>query len=59
MTKVCEQWSFEELCDMDEADMENLLSHYAENKVVTYNELRGSAIQKASEETSDGGLGWF
>lgn len=63
MTRVCETWSLEELCDMDEDDMENLLSHYAENKVMTYKELRGvpppSEEREVFEEAFDGSFGWF
>ncbi|CAZ86001.1 unnamed protein product [Tuber melanosporum] len=63
MTKVCETWSLEELCDMDEDDMDNLLSHYAENKVITYKELRGipppSEGREVFEEAFDGSFHWF
>lgn len=41
MTRVCEGWSLEELCDMDEDDMEALLRGYGEDVVVSYKELRG------------------
>lgn len=58
MTKVCEEWSLEELCDMDEDDMEELLSCYPENKVMTYKELRRSSEQ-VLEEGFDGSFGWF
>ncbi|KAL7273918.1 Bifunctional dehydrogenase and ferrochelatase [Rhizina undulata] len=57
MTKVCETWSLEELCDMDEDDMERLLEGFSENKILTYKDLR-------EEETIpvigfDGSFGWF
>lgn len=57
MTRVCEVWSLEELCDMDEEDMENLLRGYPEGKVLTYKELRGE--QSAFDEGFDGSFGWF
>jgi len=58
MTKVCEEWSLEELCDLDEGDMEELLSCYPENKVMTYKELRRSREQ-VLEAGFDGSFGWF
>ncbi|KAI5839350.1 hypothetical protein DFP73DRAFT_562364 [Morchella snyderi] len=41
MSRVCESWSLEELCDMDEADMDGLLGFFEEGKVPGYKELRG------------------
>lgn len=59
MTRVCEGWSLEELCDMNEGDMEALLKGYGDGDgvVVSYKELRGE--QGAIAEGFDGSFGWF
>lgn len=56
MTRVCEGWSLEELCDMNEEDMEALLKGYGDGVVVSYKELRGE--QDAIAEGFDGSFGW-
>ena len=40
MTKVSDAYSFEEICELTEEDLENLLQFYPENKVPTFNDLR-------------------
>ncbi|KAL0637274.1 Bifunctional dehydrogenase and ferrochelatase [Maublancomyces gigas] len=56
MTRVCEGWSLEELCDMNEEDMEALLKGYGDGVVISYKELRGE--QDAIAEGFDGSFGW-
>ncbi|KAF2135202.1 uncharacterized protein K452DRAFT_260981 [Aplosporella prunicola CBS 121167] len=57
MSKVCESWSLEELCEMDDDDMEALLGFYKPNKVPSYEKIR------LGEEPGivgfDGAFGWW
>lgn len=57
MTRVCEGWSLEELCDMDEEDMDAILDGYKDGKVISYKDLRGE--QGGFDEGFDGSFGWF
>ncbi|KAA8898515.1 hypothetical protein FN846DRAFT_900072 [Sphaerosporella brunnea] len=41
MSRVCEEWTLEELCQMGDAEMEALLEGYKEGKVVKLREIRG------------------
>ena len=55
MSRVCEEWGFEELAGMTEADMEGLLRGYKEGKVARYEELVGlgklmEAVKVGEEE---------
>lgn len=51
MSKVCVQWSLEDLCDMTEEDMELLLQSYAPDEVPSLVDLRGPW-------EFDGSFGW-
>ncbi|KAI9763120.1 MAG: Bifunctional dehydrogenase and ferrochelatase [Geoglossum simile] len=42
MSKVCERWSLEDLCQMDENDMETLLGSYATNEIPQFSEIRAT-----------------
>lgn len=57
MSKVCESWSLDELCDMDEQDMEYLLKHYKPGKVPSLREIRGEDEPEFS--AFDGSFGWW
>ncbi|KAM3423636.1 hypothetical protein BST61_g1057 [Cercospora zeina] len=52
MSKVCVQWSLEDLCEMEEEDMERLLEYYAENRVPAFTDIRGPPWE------FDGSFGW-
>ncbi|KAF2161488.1 hypothetical protein M409DRAFT_59186 [Zasmidium cellare ATCC 36951] len=51
MSKVCVQWSLEDLCDMSEEDMEMLLQSYAPDQVPSLVDVRGPW-------EFDGSFGW-
>jgi precorrin-2 dehydrogenase/sirohydrochlorin ferrochelatase len=40
MSRVCEQWTLDELCDMTEEDMETLLGFYAPGTVPSLDAVR-------------------
>ena len=40
MTRVSDTYSWEEMCQLTEADMDFLLRYYPENKVPSFDELR-------------------
>ena len=55
MSKVCEQWSLDQLVSMSEQDMEVLLGFFTVNQVPTYD----SIIHSPSDEfVFDGSFGW-
>ncbi len=62
MSKVCEKWTLEELCDLTEEDMERLLGFFKPGKVPKLADLRG---EKDEESKSldvvgfDGSFGWW
>ncbi|KAK3176661.1 hypothetical protein OEA41_007984 [Lepraria neglecta] len=57
MSRVCEEWSLEELVEMDEEDMDRLLGFYKPNTVPTFEEVR---LGDAAEELAfDGSFGWW
>lgn len=57
MSKVCESWSLDELCDMDELDMEDLLKHYKPGKVPSFRQIRGE--EEPGFYAFDGSFGWW
>jgi len=57
MSKVCEAWSLEDLCEMDDEDMEKLLGFYKPNAVPSLAQVRGLGEQGAVE--FDGSFGWL
>jgi precorrin-2 dehydrogenase / sirohydrochlorin ferrochelatase len=53
---VCVQWSLEDLCEMDEEDMDALLQFYAPDKVPS---LRQTRLEEDPDEwTFDGSYGF-
>jgi precorrin-2 dehydrogenase/sirohydrochlorin ferrochelatase len=54
ISNVCDKWSLEDLCEMDQEDMDELLKHYGEKEVPSLRDLRGDA-----EEGFDGSFGWW
>lgn len=56
MSKVCVQWSLEELCEMDEADMDALLQSYAPGKVPKFEDVRLGVDSEIPQ--FDGSFGW-
>jgi precorrin-2 dehydrogenase/sirohydrochlorin ferrochelatase len=56
MSKVCEQWPLEDLCEMEEIDMEALLRFYKRGTVPTLDQLRLGEEPGVFE--FDGSFGW-
>jgi precorrin-2 dehydrogenase/sirohydrochlorin ferrochelatase len=56
MTKVCVQWSLEDLCEMEPEDMDALLESYAPDKVPTFTKVRTGKDE--AEWDFDGSFGW-
>lgn len=56
MSKVCLQYSLDELCDMNEKDMEKLLESYAPGTVPDYDEL--VLRDEPGVFKFDGSFGW-
>lgn len=56
MSKVCVQWSLEDLCDMDENDMDDLLKSYAPDVVPSLEEIRLG--DEPGGIGFDGSFGW-
>jgi precorrin-2 dehydrogenase/sirohydrochlorin ferrochelatase len=61
MSRVCEGWTLEELCEMQEADMDALLEGYESGQVRTFREIReirGVTVDEEPEEFY-GSFGWW
>ena len=57
MSRVCEEWSLDELLEMDEEDMEALLGFYKPGTVPSFERIR---LGKDFEEYAfDGSFGWW
>lgn len=56
MSKVCVKWSLEDLCEMDEGDMEQLLEYYRPDKVPSLEQIRLG--EEPDEWLFDGSFGW-
>ena len=56
MSKVCEEWSLEDLVEMDEEDMDRLLGFYKPNTVPKFEEIR--LEQMGVDSPFDGSFGW-
>lgn len=54
---MCESWSLDELCEMDDDDMEALLGFYKPGKVPSFEEIR--AGDGLSLNGFDGSFGWW
>ncbi|KAK8187823.1 putative NAD(P)-binding-domain-containing protein [Phyllosticta capitalensis] len=57
MSKVCETWSLEDLCEMDETDMEKLLGFYKPNGVPSLAQLKRSEHEPVVG--FGGAFGWW
>ena len=53
MSRVCEEWTLEQLTEMDEEDMDRLLGFYKPNTIPTFQQLR-----LGDENAFDGSFGW-
>ncbi|KAK5692210.1 Bifunctional dehydrogenase and ferrochelatase [Elasticomyces elasticus] len=56
MSKVCVQWSLEDLCDMEEQDMEELLRSYAPDQIPSFSQVKLKEDPGVWE--FDGSYGW-
>ena len=56
MSKVCVQWSLEDLCDMEEQDMDELLRSYAPDEVPNLQQIRLG--EEPGKWQFDGSFGW-
>ena len=56
MSKVCVDWSLEDLCEMNEDDMDELLKSYAPNKVPSFEQVRLG--EEDGKFEFDGSFGW-
>lgn len=57
MSRVCEEWSLEDLTDMEEGDMERLLGFYEPDTVPSLREVRGE--HDFGKFEFDGSFGWW
>lgn len=57
MSKVCETWSLEDLCNLKDEDMERLLGFYKPGKVPKLVELR--VLDDPAVVGFDGSFGWW
>ena len=55
MSKVCEQWTLDQLVEMSEQDMETLLRYYASNEIPTYEQVE---VGTSGLFSFDGSFGW-
>lgn len=56
MSKVCVQWSLEDLCEMDEEDMAGLLKSYGPDVVPSLDQIRLG--EEPGTFGFDGSFGW-
>ena len=56
MSKVCETWTLEELCDMTDEDMEALLGFYGPDVIPSLDQLRHG--EEPVNFGFDGAFGW-
>lgn len=56
MSKVCEAWSLEDLCEMEEKDMDTLLGFYKPNEIPSFDEVR--LADELDSFGFDGSFGW-
>ena len=54
MSRVCEQWTLEQLVEMNDEDMEEILQSFADNKVSKYEDLS----RRVDDWQFDGSFGW-
>lgn len=59
MSRVCDQWSLEELVEMDDGDMKRLLGFFKPDQVPTFEEIRlGYKREDGVVWEFDGSFGW-
>lgn len=56
MSKVCVQWSLEDLCDMEDIDMNELLQGYVPDQVPSLSQVRSG--EELGVWQFDGSYGW-
>lgn len=56
MSKICTDWSLEDLCEMNENDMDELLKSYQPNRVPTFEQVRLG--EEPGQFEFDGSFGW-
>ena len=56
MSRVCENWTLEKLCDMSEEDMDTLLRSFNAGGVPTFEEIR---LRNENFFGFDGSFGWW
>lgn len=56
MSKVCVQWSLEDLCEMEEQDMAQLLESYGPDVVPSFDQVRLG--EEPGKYEFDGSFGW-
>jgi len=56
MSRVCDRWSLEELCEMDEGDMKELLRYFDDEEVPSFEKVRVG--EDADGAGFDGSFGW-
>ncbi|KAI9819329.1 MAG: Bifunctional dehydrogenase and ferrochelatase [Thelocarpon impressellum] len=57
MSKVCESWSLDDLCEMDEDDMDRLLGFYKSGDIPTFDSVRVG--DELGRPAFDGSFGWW
>lgn len=57
MSQVCVRWSLEDLCEMEEADMDILLRAYGSGTVPSLAQIRGKEDEDGAWRF-DGSYGW-
>jgi precorrin-2 dehydrogenase/sirohydrochlorin ferrochelatase len=57
MSKVCEQWSLQDLVEMEEKDMDAVLEFYGPGTVPSLKQVQGKPDFDKFE--FDGSFGWF
>jgi precorrin-2 dehydrogenase/sirohydrochlorin ferrochelatase len=58
ISKVCDKWTLEELCEMTETDMDVLLRSYQKGEVPSLQIVRGDDSDEGIVEF-DGSFGWW
>ena len=58
MSRVCVDWSLEDICDMEEADMDALLQSYEPDQVPSLQSLRLGDAPEPETDAFDGAFGW-
>lgn len=59
MSRVCEQWSLDDIVEMKEEDMERLLGFYKPNTVPSFDDVRWQRMEEEGAIGFDGSFGWY